>query len=126
MRILLSILIDFGNFCHTAWESSHISNISVCMPKIRVFCFQLGLMEIPSRLPAMDDMLDDDDADLEAELDALIGGGNRVIPKKSPAKRQQLGLTDIKKMADACMKDGISDVDEDDENDAELLVRLLI
>ncbi|KAG1666722.1 Coiled-coil and C2 domain-containing protein 1-like [Nymphon striatum] len=83
---------------------------------------QLGLMDIPNVPNDMmdEDGDDDDDDDLEAELAAMIAGEPK--PKAPPRRKPQSSLNDIKKMTDACMKDDISDDEEEiDENDLELL-----
>ncbi|XP_003738228.1 coiled-coil and C2 domain-containing protein 1-like [Galendromus occidentalis] len=70
---------------------------------------------------------DGDDGDLEAELNALISGGAPRKREEPKQKRAPTDLATITAMADAAMKDQVSDHESDYEgieNDEELLAEL--
>ncbi|XP_028406350.1 coiled-coil and C2 domain-containing protein 1-like isoform X2 [Dendronephthya gigantea] len=70
----------------------------------------------------MGDAEDDDDADFEAELAALQGGGAQKKPTRP--KKKHMDISAIDAMAAECMKD-VDDVsDDDDVNDADLMAEL--
>ncbi|XP_035667505.1 coiled-coil and C2 domain-containing protein 1-like isoform X5 [Branchiostoma floridae] len=79
------------------------------------FAANLGML---GRAPGLDD---DDDEDLEAELAALMGGGqpqSRAKPRKAP-----VDMSVIDRMAAESMRD-VSEDEDVDENDPELLAEL--
>ncbi|KAK8730359.1 hypothetical protein OTU49_007979 [Cherax quadricarinatus] len=78
---------------------------------------QLGLMDVPG----IDDMYDENDADLEAELLALTGGGGRKPPQKG---KTVVSPDQLAKMVADCMRDDFDDQDFVDEEDPELLAEL--
>ncbi|CAH1253517.1 CC2D1A [Branchiostoma lanceolatum] len=82
------------------------------------FAANLGML---GQAPGLGGMDDDDDDDLEAELAALMGGGQaptRAKPRKAP-----VDMSVIDRMAAESMKDA-SDDDDIDENDPDLLAEL--
>lgn len=83
---------------------------------------QFGLMEVPDmdNLTIGGDDDDDDDGDLEAELLALTGGGERK-PKKAPKKI--VSPHELDKMVNECMREDY-DVELSDEDDPDLLAEL--
>jgi len=89
---------------------------------------QFGLMDVPGvdDLGNLDDMLDDDggqaDADLEAELAALMGGGGGGKSKPRVKKTAPSG-PNLDAMVAECMKD-YNDEDLSDTEDPNLLAEL--
>ena len=77
---------------------------------------QFGLMNVPDP-----DGLDDDDAGLEDELNALMGGGAPPTKKKN---KKVVSEAELSAMVNACMEDVDEDLNDDDINDAELLGEL--
>ncbi|XP_045616529.2 coiled-coil and C2 domain-containing protein 1-like [Procambarus clarkii] len=79
---------------------------------------QLGLMDVPG----IEDFNNENDADLEAELLALTGGGGG---RKQPYKGKPVVSPDqLAKMVADCMREDLDDQDLSDEDDPELLAEL--
>jgi len=86
---------------------------------------QFGLMDVPGvdDMGNLDDMLDDDGDDLEAELQQIMSGGGGGRSKAAKPKKRN-PVEDLDAMVASCMKDYDSNEELSDSEDPDLLAEL--